>query len=320
MREQRINLEGRLGGEGKSRRGSYGISRLGILRDSSMQPEAAQPPPVAASPQPVEPVAPASEPVESLPPQREQWQGGQTQTQWTSEPPPAKSRKFLLTAGAAVVVSMLAWWLWPHGSPSAAPAAAPQAAAPAAAPPASQAAAAPVATAAETKVNPALKPKALPLAGPVENPPGETDPWELEPATPSAPPLATVPPAKVSPSPVIPAAIGPATPKIPVKAAAKPPQAASQPAFRLGSNLALTAILKGSNPLAIINDHAVEVGQTIEDATIVAIGDFDVEVEIDGQHYMISITAGPAFVPAASQPAEDSVDLPAGQPARQAKR
>jgi hypothetical protein len=317
MREQKINLEGRLGSEGKSRRSSYGISRLGIQRADSLQPDRpVDPSPAPEAPQPVRLVAPAPEPAESLTPQRGQGRGDLDQAQWQSEPPPAKSSKLLLAAGVAVVLSMVAWWFWPHGSPSPAPAAAPPAAAPASSPTSPQAAPAPLAGGGQTRFNPAPQPKTLPLAAPAEVPARENDPWQLEPAPPSTAQLAIVPPAKVRPSPAFPAAAGPAAPNNTPKPAANPPEAPGQPAFRLNSTLMLTAILKGSSPLAIINDHAVEVGQTIEGARIVAIGDFDVEVEIEGQHYMIGITAAPALAPA-SQPAQDKAESPARQPASQ---
>lgn len=77
-------------------------------------------------------------------------------------------------------------------------------------------------------------------------------------------------------------------PKPPAKTASVITVAPSRLGLRLGG------IMRGSNGnIALINNRSVRVGQTVNNAKIVHIGDFSVEVELDGKRYLVAISSAP---------------------------
>ncbi len=61
---------------------------------------------------------------------------------------------------------------------------------------------------------------------------------------------------------------------------------------RLG--IRLGGIMRGADgKIALINNRSVKVGQTVNNAKVVHIGDFSVEVELDGKRYLVAISSTP---------------------------
>jgi len=92
---------------------------------------------------------------------------------------------------------------------------------------------------------------------------------------------------------------------------APPAPAATQPAIIAPTGIEVTGILRGfGTPSAIINNHHVRVGESINGAKLLRIGEFAVEVEYEGKTFEIGVTSSstPPAPPADEDPEEAPKD------------
>ncbi|MHC4715596.1 MAG: hypothetical protein ACYS5V_01385 [Planctomycetota bacterium] len=74
------------------------------------------------------------------------------------------------------------------------------------------------------------------------------------------------------------------------------------------TGIEVNCIMRGfGKPAAIINNRLVEVGETIEGAKLVSVGEFAVEVELKGKRFQIGVTSSGA-PPSAPQPEEEDAE------------
>lgn len=354
MKEQKINLEGRMGGTSADRRrATYGYSRLGIISDDTpaepaaapvaappkRQPAPSAPPAFVIAPEAIDqPQTPPPDPADDMPEAQPpaEWQPPTQAAEDTdstdddpglaaSEPQRQPRRVWAATVlVASVLLALGTWWVASSTSTPQAAQGRPTAAVP-------QAPADANAPAVANATVPIQRRPEVPAAVVPGGEPEITSPLRTEPAPAVPAPIhwSKLPPGGMAVTPSQGTDLGE-----PGTVAARPPQPASQPvaqpapavktgtAYLTTSNLRVTCIMGGSEGrMAIINGRTVEVGQTIQEAKIVAITDMTVEIEIDGQHFMLGITAPPAapVAPADVEPSEEPAPsaAPAGAPISQ---
>ena len=334
-----LSLAARSSQSGGRRRASYSAKRLGIVSDSeSCEPET-QEPAVEAQDVPqagaAEPSAPASMPEQPLPaaeperrPQPVEHYASPPKAPWEDIPAaessaddkawPAVLRRWLpdgprgglAMAGAAaclmLVVLVLVWWfsdatMDPQQAAAAGGARPGALSSPARDPSARKPPRINVATGAR-RGRPRRRPLSVPrrrhiAAG--KPPPSATSRPSAR--TPTSRPGRTV--ATTS----RPASAAPRRSKTTsTKPAAVPPGSSRPgppPAIRV------SCVMKGpSGPAAIINGNCVTVGETVNGARIIAIGQFTIEVEYKGHKYLIGVSAPASAAPAAANEGHDATE------------
>ncbi|GAG45486.1 unnamed protein product [marine sediment metagenome] len=99
-------------------------------------------------------------------------------------------------------------------------------------------------------------------------------------------------------------ATGPKVDKPPGTAAGQATPAANLKLSAAG--IKVSGIMRGlGGPVAIINNRFIAVGKTIGKAKVVRIGQFSVELEIDGERFLIGVSAPSTYEPPREEPAED---------------
>lgn len=305
MKPKTINLaEGRLGkpslespdaGCSARRKTNYGVGRLGITSDQDQEPSSASALSTAETP--------ARQPAESLPELRRLLEPAQTTAPAVPERPaqdrvderpeyvdatPAvwwKRRIYLAGGAVGVLLIVLVWWaVRPNGAkPSAAGASLTPAPTPA------------MHVAAATKPSPTDLAAAKPVAPAVVAPANKPMPDVATPALELIRAALIHAKENVDRSqPKLPAAVAVTTPtSAPALAIAEPDKTLPPTQWRdCPSGILLSGILRGTQgPVAIINDRPLVVGKSVDGATLVRIADYSVEMELDGQHFLVGVSS-----------------------------